>query len=114
MPKDYETIDVFTCLIYLVLYLLMIFIAPSRYTFFTSTASFQEMLIIIPVLVFPYECNTTGLLLKATSRMIRLKKSEIFLRQGVTDEEDSGSVDVQMRLMFMELIWIFLFSTVLW
>lgn len=95
MPKEFETIDTFTCLIYLVHYLLMLFISTSRYAFFISTASFQEMMIIIPVLVFHYDCSIWGLLLKATSRMIRLKKAEIFLKQDEQEEEDSGnSVDV--------------------
>lgn len=94
MPKKFETIDVFICLIYLIHFLLMLFISPSRYAFFVSTQSFQEMSIIIPPLVFPYDCNTTGLLFKAISRMIRLKKAEIFLKQGDLEGEDSGSVDV--------------------
>jgi hypothetical protein len=73
----------------------MLFISTSRYAFFISTASFQEMMIIIPVLVFHYDCSIWGLLLKATSRMIRLKKAEIFLKQDEQEEEDSGnSVDV--------------------
>lgn len=94
MPKNFETIDFFICLIYLIHFLLMLFISPSRYAFFVSPQSFQEMLIILPVLLFPYNCNTTGLLLKAVSRMIRLKKAEIFLKQGDLEGEDSGSVDI--------------------
>jgi len=80
MPKSYELIDIFICLVYLVQYILMIFISHSRYAFFISNQSIQEMFIIAPVLIFPYECSRFGLFMKALSRMLRIYKIEIFLR----------------------------------
>ena len=95
MPINYEFIDIFICLVYLVLYILMIFISPSRYNFFISNQSIREMFIIIPVLIFPYECDKLGLFLKATSRMLRIYKVEIFLRSKDTGEDSNVSRQIK-------------------
>jgi hypothetical protein len=86
MPINYELLDVFICLTYLVQYTMMIFISHSRYAFFVSSQSVQEMFIIIPVLIFPYNCAKFGLFMKALSRMLRIYKIEYFLRT-----KDSGA-----------------------
>jgi hypothetical protein len=118
MPKDFELVDVLICLIYLVNYILMLFIAPSRYVFFLSNDSIKEMLIVIPVLVFPYNCDKLGLFLKATSRMFRLYKFKIFLKAKNNDTDDEADTDSnvtqQIRHMLMELVITFLMSSVLW
>ena len=57
MPRKYELVDIFICLIYLVKYIILIFIAQSRYTFFISNDSIKQMFMIFPVLFYSYECN---------------------------------------------------------
>ena len=72
MPKTYEMVDIFICLILLTKYVVCIFCAPSRYDFFISWESIKQMVIIFPVLIFPYECAKLGLFFKAVSRMVRI------------------------------------------
>ena len=111
MPRNYELVDILICLIYLVQYILMIFISHSRYTFFLSNESIREMFIIIPVLIFPYECDRLGLFFKALSRMLRIYKLEIFLKSQETEAETN--VNKKIKQMLMELIIMFFISAVL-
>jgi len=51
----------------------------------------MEMLIIIPILIFPYECDELGLFLKSLSRMLRIYKIEIFLRTKESSTDSNVS-----------------------
>jgi len=57
MPKSFELVDNFICLIYLVNYILVLFISPNRCIFFISNESMMDLVIIIPVFIYPYECG---------------------------------------------------------
>jgi hypothetical protein len=76
-------------------YILLIFISHSRYTFFISNESIMEMFIIIPILIFPYECDQLGLFFKAFSRMLRIYKIEIFLRSKDTGADSNVSKQIK-------------------
>ena len=95
MPQTYDMVDIFICLVYLINYILQIFISHSRYTFFISNYSIMEMFIIIPVLIFPYDCNEVGLFFKALSRMLRIYKIEIFLKSKESSEDSNVSKQIQ-------------------
>lgn len=115
MPSYFDLLDVVICLIYLLNYILMIFIQPSRYAYFMSKKSLMEIIIIIPPLVYSYDCDQLGLFLKACSRMLRIYKIQAFLRSSQHDQNDSDkNVDLQIKLMITELLLVFFTSTVLW
>lgn len=86
---SYETVDLMAGFIYLIHYFLTIFISQNRCTYFISHDSILELMIIIPIFIFRYNCNWVGLLFKALSRMVRLNKIEIFLKsEGTSDESN--------------------------
>ena len=89
MPKWFELADTFICLIYLTNYILVLFISPNRCIYFISNESLIDLLIIIPVFIYPYECGQLGLFMKSLSRMLRIYKIEIFLRTKDTGEESN-------------------------
>jgi hypothetical protein len=89
MPQSYETVDLMAGFVYLIHYFLTIFISQNRCTYFISSDSILELIIIIPIFIFRYNCNWVGLLFKALSRMVRLLKVEIFLKSdGASDESN--------------------------
>ena len=55
-----------------------------------SNTSITELFIIIPVVVLPYDVNYYGVLLRSVSRMLRIFKSEIFIKN--TSESDETNV----------------------
>ena len=79
MPMSFESVDLMAGFVYLIHYFLTIFISQNRCTYFISGDSILELIIIIPIFMFRYNCTWIGLLFKALSRMVRLLKVEIFL-----------------------------------
>ena len=57
MPRAFELVDSLICFIYLVMYILILFISPNRCIFFISNESIQDLIIIIPIFIYPYECG---------------------------------------------------------
>ena len=49
MPQFYETIDLLIGFIYLIYYLLVLFTQQNRGTYFFSTESIHDLIIIIPL-----------------------------------------------------------------
>ena len=89
MPQGYETVDLLVAFIYLLHYFLTIFISQNRCTYFISSDSLLELIIIIPIFIFGYNCTWVGLMFKALSRMVRLLKVEIFLKSGEVSDESN-------------------------
>ena len=79
MPQTYETIDLLIGFIYLIYYLLVLFTQQNRGTYFFSSESIQDLIIIVP-LFFPFNTSQVGLVLKAVSRLIRLDKVKWLLK----------------------------------
>ena len=57
MPSLYELIDRVLCLTFLVNYILKIFISQNRIQFFKEGESIKDLLVIVPVLIFDYDCG---------------------------------------------------------
>jgi len=111
MPLSYETVDLMAGFVYLIHYFLTIFISQNRCTYFISSDSILELIIIIPIFIFRYDCNWVGLLFKALSRMVRLLKVEIFLKSdGASDE---SNVNEQIKKIAVELLIMLIVSSVL-
>ena len=89
MPKTYEMIDILVCLVYMVHYFITLFISQNRFAHFMSLESANEMIIIIPVLFFSWDCDQLGLFLKAVSRMLRMNKLKILIQTKETNEDSN-------------------------
>ena len=76
MPQLYELVDKVLCLTFLVNYILKIFISQNRIQFFKEGESIKDLLVIVPVLIFDYDCGQFGLFMKTVSRVVRLTKIE--------------------------------------
>jgi hypothetical protein len=87
MPIYFEWSETVIGVIYLVNYVIILFIAQNRPAYFVSISSIKELVIIIPIFVFDYGCNWIGLLLKGISRMLRIGKSDIFIKSKEIGEE---------------------------
>jgi hypothetical protein len=57
MPRIYEYVDKSLCLIYLVNYVLKIFISQNRCQYFIEGESVKDLMVIVPVVMFDYECG---------------------------------------------------------
>jgi len=71
----------------------------------------MEMFIIIPILIFPYECDEVGLFFKSLSRMLRFYKLEIFLKSK--ESSTDSNVSQQIQKMIMELVLMLFISSVM-
>lgn len=111
MPMLYEYVDLSCGLIYLVFYFLNLFISQNRCQFFISNSSIMELIIILPALIYPYDCNEIGLFMKAVSRMTRIYKVEIFLKSESSGEE--SNVSEKIKRIAMELVILLYISSVL-
>lgn len=107
MPRWFELIDMVICIIYLVYYILIVFISQDRCKYFISDASIQELLIIVPVLIYPYECGALGLFLKGVSRTTRLFKIDAFIKAS------ESSVSDEIKRIAIEMFLTVIMSTVL-
>ena len=52
-----------------------------------SNASIVELFIIIPVVILSYDTSYYGVLAKSVSRMLRIFKSEIFIKKNSDADE---------------------------
>ena len=89
MPQLYEYIDLGICMIYLINYLLIIYISQNRCQYFISSESIIELIVIFGVIIFPYNCDYAGVLLKSISRMFRVVKVNVFLNERGNDDENN-------------------------
>jgi hypothetical protein len=72
MPLVYEHVDKGVILIFAVYYVLQIFIAQNRCHHFIQLESLMDLIIIVPIFVFGFNCGVEGLFFKALSRLFRL------------------------------------------
>jgi len=49
-----------------------------------------DLVIIVPVLIYGYDCDKVGLFFKACSRIVRLKKINLIINLSGDDGEDSN------------------------
>lgn len=90
MPQLYELVDKVLCLTFLVNYILKIFISQNRIQFFKEGESIKDLLVIVPVLIFDYDCGQFGLFMKTVSRVVRLTKIEQFFGMIVNENDESN------------------------
>lgn len=76
-------------MIYLVNYVLIIYISQNRCQYFISSESIVELIVIFGVIIFPYNCEYVGVLLKSVSRMLRVNKVNVFLNERTNDEDNN-------------------------
>jgi len=87
MPIYFEWSETVIGVIYLIDYVIILFIAQNRFVYFVSVSSIKELIIIVPIFLFDYTCNWMGLLFKGISRMLRISKSDIFIKSKEIGEE---------------------------
>lgn len=107
MPNWFELMDIGICIIYLAWYILTVFISQDRCQYFVSGESIRDLLTILPVLTYGYDCDTTGLMLKAVSRTLRLFKLMVFVKS------DGSSVNEKIKAIAVEMFITVICSTVL-
>ena len=88
----YELIDKVLCLIYLVNYVLKIFISQNRCQYFIESESIKDLMVIVPVIIYDYDCGQFGLFMKAVSRVVRLSKFDLFFGMIVNENDESNVV----------------------
>ena len=49
----------------------------------------MDLIIIVPIFVFGFDCGVEGLFFKALSRLFRLTKMQIFSRSDDTNEDSN-------------------------
>lgn len=70
------------------------------------------MVIIIPVIIYGYNCSKVGLLFKACSRVVRLQKLNLLVNLTAGEGEESNVVQKQKEI-FQGVLIVFVFSSVM-
>ena len=108
MPLVYEHVDKGVILIFVVHYILQIFIAQNRCHYFVQIDSLMDLIIIVPIFVFGFNCGKNGLFFKALSRLFRLQKLQIFIKSDSTNED--SNVRDQIKKISTELLIMIIIS----